>query len=90
MQNRSWLMAAAFLLAAPFICRAQVATPTPLPKAEVETEEIVVSATRLPIPADESPASVTVITARETVLPRADSAASLSSLRMIAETSIAV
>jgi vitamin B12 transporter len=65
MQNRSWLMAAAFLLAAPFICRAQDAASSPLPKPEAETEEIVVSATRLPIPEDESPASVTVITAQD-------------------------
>jgi vitamin B12 transporter len=65
MQNRSWLMAAAFLLAAPFICRAQDATSSALPKLEAESEEIVVSATRLPIPEDESPASVTVITARD-------------------------
>jgi len=65
MQNRSWLMAAAFLLAAPFICRAQDATSSALPKSEAETEEIVISATRLPIPEDESPASVTVITARD-------------------------
>ena len=65
MQNRSWLMAAAFLLAAPFICRAQDAASSALPKLEAESEEIVVSATRLPIPEDESPASVTVITARD-------------------------
>lgn len=65
MQNRSWLMAAAFLLAAPFICHAQDATSSALPKSEAESEEIVVSATRLPIPEDESPASVTVITARD-------------------------
>jgi len=58
-------MAAAILLAAPFICRAQDAASSTLPKPEAETEEIVVSATRLPIPEDESPASVTVITAQE-------------------------
>ena len=58
-------MAAAFLLAAPFICRAQDAASSALPKPEAETEEIVVSATRIPTPEDESPASVTVITARE-------------------------
>jgi vitamin B12 transporter len=58
-------MAAAFLLAAPFICRAQDAASSALPKPEIETEEIVVSATRLPTPEDESPASVTVITARD-------------------------
>jgi len=65
MQNRSWLVAAAFLLAAPYICRAQDATSSALSKPEAESEEIVVSATRLPIPEDESPASVTVITARD-------------------------
>jgi len=65
MQNRSWLVAAAFLLAAPFIGRAQDAASSALPKPEAESEEIVVSATRLPIPEDESPASVTVITARD-------------------------
>src|SRR5436190_7496140 len=61
MQNRSWLMAAAFLLAAPLIGRPQTPTPT----AEAESEEIIVTATRLPIPENESPASVTVITARD-------------------------
>jgi len=65
MQNRPWLMAAAFILAAPLIGRAQSATPTPLPKPEAESEEIVVSATRLPIPEEESPASVTVVTAQD-------------------------
>jgi vitamin B12 transporter len=65
MQNRSWLVAAAFLLAASLICRAQDATSSALSKPEAESEEIVVSATRLPIPEDESPASVTVITARD-------------------------
>jgi vitamin B12 transporter len=58
-------MAAAFVLAAPFFCRAQDAASSTLPKPEAESEEIVVSATRLPIPEDESPASVTVITARD-------------------------
>lgn len=65
MQNRSWLVAAAFLLAAPFIGRAQDAASSALSNPEAKTEEIVVSATRLPTPEDESPASVTVITARE-------------------------
>jgi vitamin B12 transporter len=65
MQNRSWLMAAAFLLAAPFFCRAQDATPSTLSNPEAETGEIVVSATRIPLPEDESPASVTVITAQD-------------------------
>ena len=65
MRNRSWLMAAAFLLAAPFICRAQDAASLALSNPEAETEEIVVSATRIPTPEDESPASVTVITAQD-------------------------
>ena len=62
MQNRSWLMAAAFLLAAPFIGLAQDAVSPAPSAAEAESEEIIVSATRLPIPEDESPASITVIT----------------------------
>ena len=65
MQNRPWLMAVAFLLAAPFICPAQDAASSALSKPEAETEEIVVSATRIPTPEDESPASVTVITAQD-------------------------
>jgi vitamin B12 transporter len=58
-------MAAAFLLATPLIGRAQDAASSALPKPEAETEEIVISATRLPTPEEESPASVTVITARD-------------------------
>jgi vitamin B12 transporter len=58
-------MAVAFLLAAPFICPAQDAASSALSKPEAETEEIVVSATRIPTPEDESPASVTVITAQD-------------------------
>jgi vitamin B12 transporter len=50
---------AAVLLAATFVCRAQDATSAALSKPE--SEEIVVSATRIPTPEDESPASVTVI-----------------------------
>src|SRR5712671_393129 len=65
MQNRPWLVAAAFLLAAPLICRAQDAASSALSNPEAETEEIVVSATRIPTPEDESPASVSVITARD-------------------------
>jgi vitamin B12 transporter len=65
MQNRSWFMAAAFLLAAPLICRAQDVASSPLPRSEAETEEIVVSATRIPIPEDQSPASINVITAQD-------------------------
>jgi vitamin B12 transporter len=58
-------MAAAFLLAAPFICHAQDAASSALSNSEAESEEIVVSATRLPTPEDESPASVSVITAQD-------------------------
>src|SRR5947207_10981364 len=65
MQNRPWLMAAAFLLAAPLICRAQDAASSALSNSEAETGEIVVSATRIPTPEDESPASVSVITAQD-------------------------
>jgi vitamin B12 transporter len=67
MQNRpsSWLLAAAFLLSVPLIGRAQDAASTPLPHSEAQTEEIVVSATRIPIPEDQSPASVSVITAQD-------------------------
>ena len=65
MQNRPWLMAAAFLLAAPFICRAQDAASSALPKPEAETEEIVVSATRIETPINEIGSSVTVITDKE-------------------------
>ena len=65
MQNRPGLMAAAFLLAAPFICHAQDAASSALSNSEAESEEIVVSATRLPTPEDESPASVSVITAQD-------------------------
>ncbi|MFN2475523.1 MAG: TonB-dependent receptor [Chthoniobacterales bacterium] len=53
------------LTAAPVIVRAQDATQSTLRSDEAasETEEIVVTATRLPIPEDESPASITVIDA---------------------------
>lgn len=65
MQNRPGLMAAAFLLAAPFICRAQDAASSALPKPETETEEIVVTATRIPTLEEESPASITVIRSQD-------------------------
>src|SRR3977135_2873641 len=65
MQNRSWLMAAAFIFAAPFVCRAQDATSSALPKSLAETEEIVVSATRIETPVNEIGSSVTVITDKE-------------------------
>ena len=59
MQNRSWLLVAAALLAAPFLSRAQDAASSALPTAE--SEGIVVSATRLEMPEEESPASIDVI-----------------------------
>jgi len=63
MRNRplSWLLAAAFVAAAPLVARAQEATPSSLSKPEAETEEIVVTATRVDIPRDQSPATVSVI-----------------------------
>jgi vitamin B12 transporter len=65
MQNRSWLVAAACLLAAPFICRAQDAASSALPKPKADSEEIVVSATRIETPINEIGSSVTVITDKE-------------------------
>ena len=47
------------------LCRAQDAASSALSKPEAESEEIVVSATRIPMPEDESPASVTVIRAKD-------------------------
>jgi vitamin B12 transporter len=61
MRNRSWLLGAATLLAAPFLSRAQDAASSALPTAE--SEGIVVSATRLETPEEESPASISVIRA---------------------------
>jgi vitamin B12 transporter len=61
MQNRSWLLVAAVLLAAPFICRAQDATSSALSNSEAETQGIVVSATRIETPEEESPATIDVI-----------------------------
>lgn len=60
--NRSWLLAAAVLLAAPFICRGQDAAPSAL---EAESDGIVVSATRVETPVNEIGSSVTVITDKE-------------------------
>src|SRR5256885_5497601 len=65
MRNRSWLLAAAVLLAAPFICRAQDATSSALSNSEAETEGIVVSATRIETPINEIGSSVTLITEKE-------------------------
>src|SRR5438045_8706307 len=59
MRNRSSLMAAAILLAVPFICRAQDAV-SPI-RAEAQSEGIVVSATRIETPEEESPATVDII-----------------------------
>jgi vitamin B12 transporter len=63
MQNRSWLLVAAALLAAPFICRGQEATSSVLSNSEAETQGIVVSATRIETPEEESPATIDVIRA---------------------------
>jgi vitamin B12 transporter len=56
------------LLGAAAICRAQDAARStlrsPASAGETESEEIVVTATRLPIPEEETPAAVTVITAK--------------------------
>ena len=62
-----WLQycVAVSLTATPIITRAQDAARSRLFEAEAETEEIVVSATRLPIEAKESPATITVVTAQE-------------------------
>jgi vitamin B12 transporter len=65
MQNRSWLLAAAIFLAAPFICRAQDAASSALSNSEAETEGIVVSATRIETPEEESPATIDVIRAND-------------------------
>ncbi|MFZ1220961.1 MAG: TonB-dependent receptor [Chthoniobacterales bacterium] len=66
MQKRSWLLAAATLLAAPFISRAQDAvTFAALSNSEAESEEIVVSATRIETPEAESPATIDVVRADE-------------------------
>ena len=65
-----WLshIVAVGLTATPFICRAQDAATSTLrgsnsdeADAETETEEIVVTATRLPILQDQSPATVSVV-----------------------------
>jgi vitamin B12 transporter len=65
MQNRPSFMAAAFLLAAPLICRAQDAASSAFSNPEAETEEIVVSATRIETPINEIGSSVTLITDKE-------------------------
>ena len=65
MRNRSWLMVAAILVAAPFICRAQDAASSALSNSEAETERIVVSATRIETPINEIGSSVTLISGEE-------------------------
>src|ERR1700719_1595024 len=61
MGKRSWLLAAAVLTAAPFISRAQDATSPGLRNSEAQSQEIVVSATRIETPEEDSPATVDVI-----------------------------
>ncbi len=58
---RGWLVVMAVLSCASPLARAQGATPSPTPGAS-QTEEIVVSATRIGTPIDEIASSVTVIT----------------------------
>ncbi|HEX8899364.1 MAG TPA: TonB-dependent receptor plug domain-containing protein, partial [Chthoniobacterales bacterium] len=65
MRKRSWLLAAAVLSAAPFISRAQDAISLGLQSTEAESEEIVVSATRIETPINEIGSSVTLIPAEE-------------------------
>jgi vitamin B12 transporter len=61
MRKRSWLVAAAILSAAPFICRAQEAISFALQTREAESEGIVVSATRIETPEEDSPATIDVV-----------------------------
>ena len=61
MRKRSWLLATAVLLAAPFNNRAQDAISFGLQTAEAESEGIVVSATRIEMPEEDSPATIDVI-----------------------------
>src|SRR3954471_2389122 len=63
MRIRSWLLAAAFSLAVPFTGRAQDAITFGFETAEAESEEIVVSATRIETPEEDSPATIDVIRA---------------------------
>src|SRR3954469_15166805 len=65
MRKRSWLLAAAFLSAAPFISRAQDAISFGLQTVEAESERIVVSATRIETLEEDSPATIDVIRADE-------------------------
>jgi vitamin B12 transporter len=61
MRKRSWLLAAAFLSAAPFISRAQDASSSALRNSEAESQGIVVSATRIETPEEDSPATIDVL-----------------------------
>jgi vitamin B12 transporter len=61
MRNRLWLLAAAFLSAAPFISRAQDAISFGLQTVEAESERIVISATRIETLEEDSPATIDVI-----------------------------
>src|ERR1700736_5135805 len=65
MRNRSWLLAAATFLAVPFLSRAQDAASFALQNSDAESEEIVVSATKIETPINEIGSSVTVITDKE-------------------------
>src|SRR5256714_7300090 len=65
MRKRSWLLAVAVLSAAPFIGRAQDAASFALQNSEAESQEIVVSATRIETPINEIGSSVTLIPAEE-------------------------
>src|SRR3954463_14242057 len=61
MRKRSWLLAASFLSALPFISSAQEAISFGLQTAEAESERVVVSATRIETLEEDSPATVDVI-----------------------------
>lgn len=60
MRKRSWLLAAV-LSATPFIGRAQDAASFALQNSEAQSQEIVVSATRIETPEEDSPATIDVI-----------------------------
>lgn len=61
MRKRLWLLAAAFLSAAPFISRAQDAISFGIQTIEAESEQVVVSATRVEMLEEDSPATIDVI-----------------------------
>lgn len=61
MRKRLWLLAAAFLSAAPFISRAQDAISFGIQTIEAESERVVVSATRVEMLEEDSPATIDVI-----------------------------